>query len=385
MLHLFKKTYLDIDSYVDSNIDRIVLSKEKGTEFYKLLEDFFKGKLIAYGQDLNDVIGEGKIFNDFISMLNVCYEHNTKTNRKVVIYCDRSTFMLLSSMWFKTILKMPQNSSVFNILKSYFNKQIYISNIMYERPNNNDDYETFNLNEADFYQTFDTVQLKNTDVDDFYNKVKGSLSLEYYIASYYYDNSFKDELKNTAKLMILRLMGYVVKDAWKIISTNIANKKFREKMLVSKEYNNSNYIDALNDIRFNSLKSFGANLSNTDDWSSVHVLPDVSYLSDAQVEEIKNQIVKCYALAVNGLDNDDFNSFGSYLKKNLNLYFDVLKSRNFSDQTFEEIVSPLNLSEGLEKFWSSVDRRNINFFLIDQFIEIKIASQQSLLSGYCLK
>lgn len=383
MLHLFKKTYIEIDSHIDANIDRIVISKEKGTGFYQELNQFFKGTLYSFGKEINDVAGEGKTFNDFLSMLDFCYEVNTKANKKIVIYCDKDAFMKISSLWFKFIFREPHAATSYTILKSYINKEIYITNAAYNRANNQESYELLDFKELEFTQIFNSTEAI-ADQNEFFNKIKDSLSLEYYIASYYFDGSYKCELKNIVKLMTERNIYDLTKDVWRLISTNISNEKFRSLLGVTGTYSKNNYIDALYDIRFNSIRSLGADKSYNDHWSSVHPTADILMLSEAQIEEIKDQIVKIYSYVTNGLHNN-VDSFGDLLKINLDLYFKIMKSQTLTDEDFEKIINCDSMTDRLEKFWSSVDRRTVNFYLVDNFIEFKKKNQQALLSSYCLK
>jgi len=385
MLHLFNKTYLEIDSFIDQNVDRIVISNLTGIPLSSHTERFFIGNLFAYGTSFEETVGEGKAFENFIQMLNTCNDHNVATNKKVIIYCDKETLMKITSLWFKLIFKNPQSATCYNIIKSWFNKESYMTNAGYLRATDEGNYIAFDINEPEFTQTFNTTTLSDEGQTVFFDKVKEMLSLEYYIASYYHDGSKKDSLKNIVKLMIKRHIRDMTKDVWRIIVKHIGSSKFQQVMNVSLNYTVSNYIQALDDIRFNSLRLIGANQSSYDDWSSIHTLPNFSNLSDPQIEEIKEQILKVYAIALHGLTYTDFDSFSSMMKNRNNLFFKIAKSNNITDEELTQVVGSSFLVNDLEKFWSSIDLKNINVYLLAHFVELKEANQQALLTGYVLK
>lgn len=385
MLHLFKKTYLDIDSNIDSNLDRIIISEKAGHPPYSKMEIFFHGNLLGHGLNLEEVVGEGKTFGSFVSMLETCFQHNSSTNKKVIIHCDKIAFMKFSSLWFKLILKNPTASGCFKILLGFFNKQTFITNAAYDKANDQENYESFDMNELEFTQIFNQTTLTDENKETFLNSIKSSLSLEYYMASYYYDGSFKNELKAMVKLMIHRFVKDLVKDIWTKIATNISNKSLRDKMGFNGTYNFINYSNALSDVRLNSLRSMGAHLPFYDDWSSIHTLPFISSLSEPQIEEIKDQIIKTTFYSINSVNLEGLEIISNLLKPKLDLYFKISRDETFSDQDFDIVINSVSLSNDIEKFWSHPDRKNINFFFIDELTQLKANNQQALLSEYVLK
>jgi hypothetical protein len=61
MLHLFNKTYLDVDFCIDVNEHRIVVSEENGVSMLEALEKISSGKLYAAGKTVDDIVGHDKI------------------------------------------------------------------------------------------------------------------------------------------------------------------------------------------------------------------------------------------------------------------------------------------------------------------------------------
>lgn len=384
MLHLFKKTYLEIDSFIDGNIDRIIISETHGNPPYSKMEIFYDGILMGYGLTLDDVAGEGKAFSSFLNMLKACYQHNVNANTKVIIYCDKPSLMKILTMWHKLILQNPTSANSFSILRAHFNKQIYMTNASYERANDQDNYEAFGINESEFTACFNNTTLTEQD-QDFLNSIRDSLSLELYLSSYYYNGTFKDQLKSVVKLMATRYIKDITKETWTRIVTNIANSNFREKLNFTSSYNFSNYPEAFGDSRLNSLKMVGANLPFYDDSSSIHTLPNISTLTEPQIEEIKSQVLTCYFYSMNDLSSDIPENFGTQYKQKLDLFFNIAKSDIISDVDFEKFVDSTKLVNSVEKFWSLPDQKNINFFFIDEITKLKASNQQALLSGYLLK
>jgi hypothetical protein len=384
MLHLFKKTYLDIDSFIDPNLGRIVISKVAGNPLSSKMELFYVGRLFAHGHSVSDVIGADKIYTSFADMLDFCFNYNEQTGKKLVIYCDKESYAEIAAMWFKTIFVNIDASSAYRIVSTYFNKQILITTPDYNRPHDQDNYVQFNLTEQEFTQTFNNV-VTPTGIENFLTKSQSERSIEYLLASYYFNGSHKDQLKGKVKLMMNRYVQDFMRDCWKTLVYNIGNARFREFLGLS-TYNVDDYASALNDVRLNSLKIAGADNYQRDDWEVKYNL-NLATFTDPQVQEIKELIAKITISTIYGFDAPESNSgqFPQDLNDKLNLFVNILKYSQFSDQDFDRVINAENLLDATERFWAPTDVENINIFLVDYFVTMKKQNQQALLSTYLLK
>ena len=90
LLHLFKKTYIDLDLHIESQFDRVVISEELGNKQLDILEKITPGTLFSFGHTWADVIGPDKQYPTLFDFIKFCSDHNDKTNRKLTIYCDKA-------------------------------------------------------------------------------------------------------------------------------------------------------------------------------------------------------------------------------------------------------------------------------------------------------
>ena len=63
MLHLFNKVYLDFDSKIEINLDRVVISEQNGYPIYQALGLVAQGELFAFEKSLDSIAP------DFIAFL----------------------------------------------------------------------------------------------------------------------------------------------------------------------------------------------------------------------------------------------------------------------------------------------------------------------------
>jgi len=116
MLHLFKKVYIEVDSKLDLSVDRVVISSKYGIPTASELNGMVTGSCLAYGLTLREVLA-GATVEDLLLVLAA---HTNKTNKPIVMYVDKDTFLTVITIWYKIILKSATAADVFKLLKSYF-------------------------------------------------------------------------------------------------------------------------------------------------------------------------------------------------------------------------------------------------------------------------
>ncbi len=226
MLHLFNKTYLEIDSFINLNIDRIVISKEAGLNLLENLKQLYIGRLFACGATLSDVVGTDKIYPTFASMLDFCYEFNNTADKKIVIYCDKATYMTLSSMWFKMNFKEIDSTAAYRIIKASFSKDILLGGKTVH--NLEDEYLQALPSQLEFHNAYQLATVDASSLTSFMSKIADGKSIEYMMSSYFVDGSYKDQLKKSVRFMINRHVEVSLYEVWKSIQTNILRKSVQE-------------------------------------------------------------------------------------------------------------------------------------------------------------
>jgi hypothetical protein len=376
MLHLFNKTYLEVDSFIDPNVDRIVISELSGLNLLENLKQLYIGRLFAYGATLADVVGSDKVYPTFADMLDFCFEFNKTADKKIVIYCDKAAYMTLSSMWFKMNFQEIDSTSAYKIIKASFAKDILLGGKNVH--NLEDEYLTALPSQLEYHNAFELATVDTASLAGFMSKTVESKSIEYMMASYFVDGGYKDQLKKSIRFMINRHVEVSLYEVWKSIQTNILRKSIQEALL-TEEYSLDNILDMVNDNRLTTLKS-------TNTWRSlggigqIRTAMDITSLNDAQTDQLKDQV----SLIMGKLLGIGEDKIDSHIQRT-NFYIDIVRKATFSDLDFNSVIDfELNASDDV-RFWCDKDRDNINTYFLDFVIEAKRNSQVYLLAAYKLK
>lgn len=376
MFHLFNKTYIDIDAFINMNIDRIVISKTNGVPLLAVLNQMYAGRLFGYGKTLSDIVGPDKQFPTLLDMLKFCFDYNKSTNKRIVIYCDREAHMELTSAWFKNIFVNIDSDSAYRIVQAYFAKEILVS--QRDVTDLQDHYKVFAIQRDEFTTVFNAT-VDNPLDDGLLNEITGYRSVEYLLASYIYNGSHMEELKNRTYDMIVRHTEEHLKETWRSIQINIMKQSWQE-MLYTKTYTLDNILEIDQDPQLQALK-------NTNAWrayAGVSELPreqmNITGYSDAEINQIKSQVNKTYFNS----PNED-TPHPSFIRKDI--YIDLC--RKPKDQFTEaDLITVLDMELNPpddERFYSLKDMVSINIYLADFFFEARKYGRNATLAPYLLK
>lgn len=370
MIHLFNKTYLDIDAFIDDSQDRIVISAQNGFPMLGRPDPMQYGWLHAYGTSFGEVVGEGKTFSSVFDMFQFCLDKNDTDNRRVTIYCDKATYMTISALWFKIIFKSINAEQSYKIVKSAFARSIIIgakstAKIQAAYLADMPSMEEFSL-------AFEAASLED-DATAFLASTANLKSLEFLLSSYFVDGSYKEQLKSVYKLMINRTVEIMILDAWKSIRYNAVQTEYQSTIGIG-HYTIDNIIDLLNDpgvaVIVNALPH---TLPSTE---GVRSSLDLTAISAAEFTELKSKVELILAYP-SGNMGPIFSKFDQY--------FNIARSGEFTDSDLESAIAlELSNSDGV-RFWSLKDRDNINIYFVDHVLEAKKANQVSTLTPYLLK
>ena len=368
MLHLFKKVYLDLDANIDSVVDRIVISADTG---YPLLEDLKKvqiGQLLEFGLDIDDLVGVEKRWETIESMLQYCFDQD----KKIFIYCDKATLMKLSAYWFKTIFVNIDGESAYRIIKSAFVKAVLFE--LKDRVKTQPLYKQNMPTEEEFLAVFAETEVDQTAVSSLVSNMQTTKSYEYLLASYFYNGSNEEELKAIHQVMITRYVDAMLRDAWRGLQRNFLRPEYQT-ALGLQLYTIDNAFDLVNDPVVAVLKDLCANLLPEELPPSSLTYAD---LTEAQITELKTLMINILGYPNN---QDETNPLlvrpYLYMSKLSNL---PLSKQDLDDLLALELTPPDDVS-----FWMLKDTGNINFYLINYFIEVKKSEQLGLLEPFLLK
>jgi hypothetical protein len=268
------------------------------------------------------------------------------------------------------------STSAYRIIKASFAKDILLGGKNVH--NLEDEYLTAMPSQLDFHTAFELSTVDMTSLAGFMSKTAESKSIEYMMASYFVDGSYKDQLKKSIRFMINRHVEVSLYEVWKSIQTNILRKSVQE-ALSTEEYNLDNVLDMVNDIRLTTLKS-------TNTWRSlggigqIRTAMDITNLNDAQIDQLKSQVSLIMGKLI-GIGEGDI---ASHIQRT-NFYIDIVRKATFSDLDFNSVIDYELESSDDVRFWSDKDRDNINMYFLDFVLEAKRNSQLYSLTAYKLK
>lgn len=379
MFHLFDRTYLVLDTHIDLDFHRFVISKEFGLPLEPVLETLHPNKLMGYGKSFDDLVGEDKQYKTYAELLQRCIQVNN-TKQKVVIYCDKESFFRFASLWFKSLFKQIDCASAFKIIRAYFLKFILLSDISYRGVKGIAEYYNDKQpNYEEFESVFNSL-VEDKTITYTISTVKDKRSVEFLLASYLYDGSCREELKKPVRVMISRHVEEYLKEAWR----NIMHNSLRIPMqnAFNLNYNLNNLEEIYNEPRIQILTDLNA-------WRTVHSKfnsrpdLDLTLLSDSDIVELKNLLRISYISNLPGLEE--------YLWTRVYLYIDILRSPVLTDEGLQSIIDlEISLASGesinpLDRFWGYKDVENLNTFLADHFIREKILGNVEELGRYVLR
>ncbi len=352
MFHLFKKTYLATDQFIDKDSHRIVISSRQGFPILNNASNLFSGRLFAHGTSLSEIVGPTMVYPTFADMLRFCSDFNTATDEKIVIYCDPQSWMEFTSKWFKIIFKNINSDAAWKINLSYFNQAILLG-IRGQKYLQDQIREFFgSLSRSEFETIFNSSTVNNDDKQSILDNVTGFRSLEFLIGTYLYNGSYKDELKSALFLFINRATEEYAKEAWRGIQEGILNPTIQELFRLRTDYSLDNMLEMADDPAIQSLK-------NTNAWrhlggvGNVHQQMDITNYTPSQVTLLKEV---CTAFHLTD---------GEYI----HLFLDISHRGYLIDDDLDTIIGlQRHISDPHFRFYGARDIENLRVYLISYFI-----------------
>lgn len=288
MLHLFNKVYLEFDNKINVDLDRVVISQQFGIQMSSEYEKYTYGQLIRHSktlEELNDEI----VFDDLILELK---GHGERTNKKIVIYCDKQNYLKFIASWMK--LMMPNLD--LDTFKDIANLTIYrercISNTQLSSQNA--------VNIDSIFEPFSDEQWEYAWNEKIEGQISPALmgvniSYEFLLANYLAgDRNYVDPLLATAHRFLRRFFQELFTDNRQMVVLNINNHRLQEALGYSGEV----------DITTNPLKDIEVlkYYNDSEIWSvpttvssGVYGICNLDGLSQDKIDGLRNTILNVYS------------------------------------------------------------------------------------------
>lgn len=370
MLHLFKRVYLASDHRIDLSVNRIVISEEHGHRMLHEAESFNTGKLIDYDLSLDNMIGSDQRYsNDLDFFLNL----NSKSEEygKIVVYCDLPTYLTLSITWLKIILPNITLDGAYKIIRSnvFYDKMFGSTHRFdFKRP-----YEKMSevkeISYLDFKTKYDSIKINNSDYANFVYSIRKNLSVEYMIASYLYDGSYSEELKEVGLVKIKMSIQMLLYEVKIFILENCLNSAVMKLFGCEREYSLNNVDEITKESTFDIW--FDKDIWTFDGVCSTNNTSKINFenISDEQYIKFANHI-KIFYSTFNDilckpnflaplLENDDM------LKNRLHS-FEISRKNIMTDDDLKYIIE----SQEQEILIEPVDPQKFNLFFMQELRNI---------------
>jgi len=383
MFHLFGRVYIALDAAIDLDYHRFVISKDFGYPLDSTLENLHPNKLIGYGKTFEDLVGSDKRYKTYAELLQECIKINN-SDQKFIMYCDKESFLKFMCMWFKSIFLQIDSEFSFKIIRAYFLKILLLSEFTTRGVKGVAIHYQKNMPDYEEYKSIFNSTAENIPLTYIVGTIGNQKSIEYLLASYLYNGSYKEEIKSRIKIMISRHIEENIKEAWRNIIQN--SLKIPMQQAIGLNYTLENLEDIVLD---NNIKL----LTDLNSWRTLYSRfdrkpdLDLTIFSDEEILQLKNLMT----LSVVVKNNSEMNN---PIWKRAYLYIDILRTQELSDQDLEKIIN-LEISSAsemyddwqlsIDNFWGIKDSENINTFLIDYIIHEKILNNNYSIGKFVLK
>jgi hypothetical protein len=208
MLHLFKRVYLALDETLDTAQHRVVLSHDfghpLGAEFSSI------GQLLDFNESVDGAIGAGKNYPDYLAFFNFLGSKQDELNSPVVVYADRDSFIKVGTNFFRAALPLATAKDIYQIMAYYTVRQYLLSsNATFAGTVQNQTRlkSKASITEAETAAEFFKSRTNAVDYYNFFAKNKADQSLEFIVATYFYNGQCADILDEQIK-------GFCIKHAY---------------------------------------------------------------------------------------------------------------------------------------------------------------------------
>ena len=367
MIHLFEKTYLELETFIQLSEQRFVISENSGYPLDYLLDKMHPNKHLGNGNSIADLIGEGKQFATIEDFFLFCLNKNADTSKRVIIYCDKTTLIKLACYWFKTIFANIDASSAHAIIKTDL-----IKGAFWDKSGHKAFYRDSIPTEEEVTAIFNstTVDIANEKNIELFQATETSRSIEYAMASYLFNGSKAESVRKSLEFFMGRKIEGSLLSMKYFIQQGSLNPELT-KFFTDVEISLDNILAVTSTEFFIELEA--AVLRQT----------DFKNLTEQQFTQLKTylQMSIDYQLeSQDVIENPCIRMSLEYLD-----YF--YRGRGLSLSDLDEVINKsLIINDFIHRFWDTGDFANVNLFLFEIFRRNKITGGDvALLQPYLLR
>jgi hypothetical protein len=386
VFHLFKKVYLESDDVIDVNNDRLVISQTNGVSMLQDLDGVAHGRLIEYARSIDDLVGEGKKYANFLLFLNSLNQYTFTSDRKLIVYVDKENFLKIAITWIKVVLPSATVDDAYTMVSTYqFQTRMFGTSTYY---NYSRSYKTTQIedyiSQQEFSQVFYQINVDSSVYNGFVNIVKSDLSLELLLASYLANGSCKEQLKAIALNKRQFGMQESFYECKSFIIENLLNPEVINLFSPTKTYTTSNLAEAVEDPAFDIW--FAPSIWGVESIAIPHSdsLIYFNNISASQFEKFKAHLTIYWTL---GLLSDPGENGVNWINHNKEV-FTMCRKSELTDSDLEtlimkEIEGSSNVTEFL--IFGSDDKIRYNIYLLSHIKQLYKENQISKLNAFVIQ
>jgi len=350
MLHLFNKVYLEFDDKIEINFDRVVISEKYGTQMLQVLDQVAYGQLIAFGKTYEEVISD-----DFVGFISVLKSFGETSNKKIIIYCDKSSYKKFTAQWFKSTL--PNLN--FDAFKTIVDHTIYNQRIV----SNTQLSSVYSVELNSLWEELSDIENAwNTAVSvDLKPLQNMNYSYEFLISTYLSgDNSRKEELKKTLHMFLRRWFKEMFTDNRQMVLLNITNHKFLSSFDIDPQLVDITKLDPLSGIE--QLESY----ADDEIWErneNAYGECKLEGLSDEKSTKLMNTLLNIFEK----FEGMQINQTVFGIKD----YVTTACAESISDQKLDDLLNYVTNNPFDTALVPRFDFDNVNFTLLQHFLSEK--------------
>jgi hypothetical protein len=346
MLHLFNKVYLEFDNKINVDIDRVVISDQFGIAMLADIEKYAYGKLIRFTKSIEDLSSE-ITFDDFILELR---GHTNRTNKKLIVYCDRTNYIRFMASWLKLMMPNLDYDTYKTIATLTIYRERCVSNTQLSSQNAVDVGPIFEEFTEEDWQ------------DGWNNKIAGqispalmdvSISYEFLLANYLAgDSHYVEPLLVTAHIFLKRFFQEQFTDNRQMVLLNINNHRFQEALGYNSEVDLSrNPLKNIDQLQYYADDEIWKTTSTVS--SGVYGICNLANLPQHKIDGLRNTILNVF---------ESFEGMQTNTTVFEGLRFLEVACRNeMSQEEFDDIIEVISESPFDTCFIPRMDYENVNF------------------------
>jgi hypothetical protein len=352
MLHLFNKVYLEFDDKIEINFDRVVISEKYGTQMLQVLDQVAYGKLITFGKIYEEVVDD-----DFVGFISVLKSFGETSNKKIIVYCDKSAYKKFITQWFKTILPNLDFAEFKTLVDHTIYNQRIVSNTQLS--------SVYSVNLNSMWESLDGIEeIWNTTSPANRNLLKNielNYSYEFLVSTYLSgDQSHKEQLKKTLHMFLRRWFKEMFADNRQMVLLNITNHKFLSAFNIDPSLVDITKLDPLSGIE--QLESY----SDDEIWErdeNAYGECKLEGLNDEKAVKLMNTLLNIFEK----FEGMQINQTVFGIKN----YVTMACAETISDEKMDELLNYIVNNPFDTALVPRFDFQNVNFTLMQYFLSKK--------------